>query len=81
MILPQKHIKMSESIFGLSAMILELIDKPTNIDNLWLELQKANIKGDIPGHQTFDNFILCISFLFMIGAICEDKRGRLKLCD
>ena len=55
MILPQKHIKMSESIFGLSAMILELIDKPTNIDNLWSEFQKANIKGDIPGHQT--NFL------------------------
>ncbi len=35
MILPKKHIKLSESLFALGAVVLEQIDNPKTIDEIW----------------------------------------------
>lgn len=81
MILPQKHIRLSESIFGLSSVILSLIDKPTSFDELWSNFQKINNTIELPVHHNLDNFILGLTFLFTIGAIEEGARGNIQLCD
>ncbi|WP_353048028.1 ABC-three component system middle component 6 [Exiguobacterium sp. s196] len=81
MILPQKHIRLSESIFGLSSVILGLIDEPISFDELWNEFQKINNTDDLPIHHDLDNFILGLTFLFIIGAIEEGVRGKVQICD
>lgn len=81
MILPQKHIKLSESIFGLGSIILGLIYKPISFDELWSEFQKINNTEDFPFSHSLDNFILALTFLFLIGAIQEGSRGNIELCN
>jgi len=81
MILPKKHISLSESIFGLSSVILSLIHKPITFDELWFSFQRVNNTVALPVNHDLDNFILGLTFLYSIGAIKEDERGRIMLCD
>lgn len=80
MILPKKHIRLSESIFGLSSVILSLIQRPVTFDELWSSFQKINNTVTLPVHHDLDNFILGLTFLYTIGAVKEDKRGKILLC-
>lgn len=80
MILPQKHIKVSESIFGLGSIIIELINKPKTFDNLWNDFQKVNNTKKLPSLHSLDNFIMALTFLFIIGAIQEGEKGVIELC-
>ena len=81
MILPQKHIKMSESIFGLGGFIIGLINKPKRFDELWNDFQKINNTNYLPSQHNLDNFLLALNFLYIIGAINENERGYIELCD
>lgn len=70
MILPSKHIRVAESLFGLGGIILSLLtQKPKTVDELWLKLTKLNNSPKLPAYHTFDNLILCLLYLFSIGAI------------
>lgn len=80
MILPQKHIKVSESIFGLGSVIIELIQKPKTFDDLWNDFQRINNTKNIPSLHSLDNFVMALTFLFIIGAIQEGEKGVIKLC-
>jgi hypothetical protein len=80
MILPKKHIRLSESIFGLSSVILSLIHRPISFDELWSSFQKVNNTVVLPVHHDLDNFILGLTFLYSIGAIEEGERGKIHLC-
>lgn len=80
MILPQKHIRVSESIFGLGSVIIELINKPKTFDNLWNDFQKVNNTKILPSLHSLDNFVLALTFLFIIGAIQEGEKGVIELC-
>jgi len=81
MILPQKHIKLSESVFGLGGFLLNLLNSPKDIDKLWAEYEKGVKKGNFKKMHTFDNFLLSLDFLFIIGAINISQEGKLKKCD
>lgn len=71
MILPTKHIRPENSVFYLGAIILsEKIDGET-VSSLWAKLSKNTTL------QTFDQFVLGIDFLFLIG-IVEFHRGLLR---
>jgi hypothetical protein len=80
MILPNKHIKLAESIFGLSSIVLSLIDSPISIDDLWVEFQKINNTDFFPAYHDLDNFMLALNFLFIIGSIEQVNGGGVKLC-
>lgn len=80
MILPQKHIKVSESIFGLGSIIIGLINKPISFDELWNDFQKINNIENLSSLHSLDNFVLALTFLFIIGAIQEGERGGIELC-
>jgi len=75
MLFPSKHIKVSESILGLSGVILSLLKQPQNVDHLWISFSKINNTKKFPAYHTFDNFILGINFLYLIGIIDLDKNG------
>lgn len=80
MILPQKHIRVSESIFGLGSVIIELINKPKTFDNLWNDFQKINNTKSLPSLHSLDNFVMALTFLFIVGAIQEGDKGVIELC-
>lgn len=78
MLLPEKHINLSESILGLSGFLLKfIINNPLNVDDIWIKFNKSIKDQEYPAYHSFDNFILALDFLFMIGAIDFDKKGRL----
>jgi hypothetical protein len=78
MILPTKHINLSESFIGLSGFLLKLLNKAMTIDDLWQEFQKVNNTAQYPAYHSFDNIILGINLLFFIGAIEIDTKGKIQ---
>ena len=80
MILPEKHLKLSESILGLGAFVLSQIKNPKDIDGVWTEYQKAYTARRYPAYHTFENLILAIIFLYTLGVVQMDGNGRLTKC-
>lgn len=77
MLLPEKHIMLSESILGLGGFLLKFIIKPQNVDDIWIEFNKSVKSKEFPKYHSFDNFILALDFLYMVGAIELDSKGKL----
>lgn len=71
MILPTKHIKLSNSLLSISATLLKHINGTQTITLLWNE---ARI---LPEIRTFERFTLGLDLLFMMGII-EFKDGLLR---
>jgi hypothetical protein len=77
MILPQKHIKLSESLFALAAYVLKFSKKPITVDRLWDKFQKLNNTPELPAYHEMDNLILAVEFLYTIGLIDMNDEGSL----
>lgn len=75
MLLPAKHIKLSESIIGLSGFVLERLNKPKTVDMLWNELRVAVDRKEYPAHHPFENLLLSLDFLYSIDIIQLDDNG------
>ncbi len=80
MILPDKHIRFSESLLGLGALVLESLDAPKSIDALWNELHPQMESDKFPARHSFDNLVLTVDILFTVGAITLNRNGRLERC-
>jgi len=78
-ILPEKHVYLAESLFGLGSIILRLLqDTSKDLDNLWMDLQKEDVLRErINGSITLDKVILAVDFLFLIDAIKLNSRGEI----
>lgn len=79
MILPSKHISLSESLLGLAGVLLTfLTKKPYTLDELWQEYSKINKTKDFfPAYHNYDNVIMAVNLLFAIGAINIDTNGEI----
>lgn len=79
MILPTKHTNFSESILGLAGFLLSFIkQKPHTIDELWNELEYISAeKYLLYKNHTFDNVVLAIDLLFMMGVISMNETGKI----
>ncbi len=78
MLIPNKHLTLSRSLFGLGAIIIEIIqNNPLSIDNIWKILCTDYIETNIIKKHSFDNCILAIDLLYTLGAIKMDNKGRL----
>lgn len=53
MLLPDKHIKMSESLLGLGSFLLSSLRKPMTVDAMWFEYSRAREDGTYPAYHTF----------------------------
>ncbi len=71
MILPTKHIKLSNSLLGVGAILLKNIESERTVSSLWLRTRQ------LPEITTFERFTLGVDFLFMIGAV-EFQDGLLR---
>lgn len=79
MILPSKHISLSESLLGLAGVILTFLTRKSyTLDELWQEYSKINNTRDFfPAYHNFDNVILAINLLYLIGAIDINTKGEI----
>jgi len=78
MILPTKHIKLSESLVGLGAYLLKYLDKPKTVDQLWtIFSKKINNTKKFPAYHNFDDVVLALNLLFMIGAVDINDKGEI----
>jgi len=78
MIMPKKHITLSESYIGLGAYVLDLLSSPMTIDSCWDKILKSYINtGKISKKHSFNNFILTLDLLFALNTIDLNQKGEL----
>jgi hypothetical protein len=78
MILPSKHISHERVLLTIGARILEKLTRPKTVSALWEELLRQNEKSwHSKSPLSYDQFVLALDFLFIIGAI-ELTGGLLK---
>lgn len=77
MILPQKHLSVTESLFGFGAFLLQKIKEPISIDSLWEYYQDAYTNKQYLVKFSFDQFVMALDYLFIIGAIKLSEGGVL----
>ncbi len=79
MILPSKHIRLSESLLGLGGVVLNMLKEPKTVDEIWLNFSEINnTKKVLPAYHNFDNVVLALNYLFIVGAISIDNNGKIK---
>lgn len=77
MILPTKGITPDRSILAVGCDLLDLLDSPLCVSNLWSRYLNFRKQLGLERPVNFDWFVLTLDFLFTIGAIHLDDRGRL----
>ncbi len=77
MILPKKQLSLNESLFGFGAFLLQQLDTPISVDDLWEYYKDSYTNKKYLIKFTFDQFIMTLDYLYMIGAIKQDERGML----
>lgn len=81
MILPSKHIALSESIIGLAGYLLTLLKGGSfSIDMIWNRLTnpKDNVEACFARHS-IDNVVLAIDLLFMMKVVDINDEGKIFL--
>ena len=63
MILPTKHIGPLDSLLGIGALILERVQTPRTVTQLWDELRA------MPQVATFERLLLGLDLLYMMGLV------------
>lgn len=81
MILPSKHLTLSESLLGLGGIILLILKEPKSIDDIWKKYIDISQKNSIgSAYHNFDDLILATNYLYLIGAISLDNNGKIMKC-
>lgn len=63
MILPTKHIKLTNALLSVGAVLLKNLDSTHTVTSLW------SATHNLPEVKTFERFTLGLDLLFMIGAV------------
>lgn len=63
MILPTKHLKLSNSLLSAGAVLLKNIKEPTSVSLLWEKTRP------MPEIRTFERFTLGLDLLFIMGIV------------
>lgn len=74
MLLPDKHISFAESLLGFGSFVLDNINQPITVDNLWRQFQRQAVS--YPAFQAFDNLVLALDALFALGLVEINKSGE-----
>jgi len=72
MILPNKHLKLSNTILNTGAILLEILNDRQTVTLLW---DKVRINPEI---RTFDRFTLGLDLLFIIGLVNFNEEGLIE---
>ena len=79
-LLPDKHIRLSESIIGFAGLVLSQIDKPDSFDAVWKRVRCFLDSSEWPAAHGVDNFVLALCFLHSLGAVDVTSSGELFRC-
>ncbi len=81
MLLPDKHIRISESILGLAGVVYESLTVPKSLDDL-IENVKARLES-MQWQTTFSTqtVTLALCFLHSVNLVDVDVRGDFYRCD
>lgn len=71
-LLPNKHVPTNRSLLGIGAFLLQQLEFPQTVSGLW-----EMVRND-PTIGSFDNFVLSLDYLFIIGAISYHNGSLLK---
>lgn len=77
MILPKKQLSVNESYFGFGAFLLQKLNEPVSIEELWEYYKDSYTSKKYPVKFSFDQFVIALDYLYIIGAIKTDERGLL----
>lgn len=80
MLMPDKHVRLSESLYGLGGYLLELLKAPATVDDLWRRFSKSVAAKEFPSGHSFEDIVLAVDFLYAIGAISLNESGVLEKC-
>ena len=58
MILPNKYINLSESVFGFAAYLSQFLNNPVSLDELWEVYQQHVKTGNYPIKNDFNELVL-----------------------
>ena len=77
MILPKKQLSLNESFFFFLDFLLQRLRVPATADELWEYYKDSYADKKYPVKFSFDQFIMALDYLYIIGAIKEDEKGGL----
>ena len=80
-LLPDKHLRISECVLGLAGLVLAHIVRPTRFDALWAKVREKMGSPEWPAVHGVENFVLALCFLFSIGLIEVSSDGEIFRCD
>lgn len=63
MILPTKYLREDEALIGVSAILLPLVEKASNLTELWESAKKVSTIGN------YERFILALDLLYLLGLV------------
>ncbi len=77
MILPNKYISLSDSLIGISSLVLEtLSSNRMTIDELWDNFNRSIRQNKkIKNIPTYNKFVLTINFMYMTNMINYTEKG------
>lgn len=78
MILPKKQLSIEESFWGFGGFLLQQLKKPMLVDELWECYKDFYSNGKYSVKFSFDQFIMALDYLYIIGAIKKDERGKIS---
>jgi len=76
MILPTKHVRLEDSLIGIGAELLPMLDgSPSTMTTLWESYRslREQTKRPIP----YANFVLALDLLHIVGLVDLDRENRL----
>lgn len=76
MILPKKQLSIEESFWGFGGFLLKQLQKPMLVDELWECYKEFYSNGKYSVRFSFDQFIMALDYLYIIGAIKKDEKGE-----
>ena len=80
MLLPDKHISMAESVLGLGAFVLGILDEPMTPDKIHSRVLAATEDGRLPARHGYDSVVLALLFLYSVEAVEMTDSGGVRRC-
>lgn len=83
MLLPNKHLKIYESLIFLSGLIVKNLEKPKTIEDIWGIIDKMN-NQKVRKYDTiysFEKVVKAIDVLYCLDLITLKEDGFLEKCD
>lgn len=76
-LIPNKHVRIDQSVLGLAGYCLSLLESPKSPDELYSILNSNNSNWNFK--PTLDHIILALDTLYSIGKIKTTTDNRLKV--